>query len=298
MSLALAEAEAAAARAEVPVGAVVVSATGQVIARAGNEVEARQDPTAHAELLALQRAARQRGTKWLSDATLYVTLEPCALCAAAISQFRLLRLVYGAYDPKGGAVDHGPRWFSQPTCLHRPEVISGVREQEGALLLRRFFHDRRAESGGHARLHSLEAGGQTEYPEERGPPSPKTGQETPTVYDTTNIFARLLRGEIPCKRVHETAHALAFHDIAPQAPVHVLVIPKGAYVSSQDFAASASAEEIAGFWRTVAETAALLGVVEPGYRLVSNHGRDALQSVPHYHVHILAGAAMGARLVP
>lgn len=118
------------------------------------------------------------------------------------------------------------------------------------------------------------------------------------MYDEANIFARILRGEIPCKRVHETDHALAFHDISPQAPVHVLVIPKGAYVSAQDFSAHAEPEAIAGFWRAVAETTTLLGLVEPGFRLISNHGRDALQSVPHFHVHILAGKSLGAHLVP
>jgi tRNA(adenine34) deaminase len=121
----------------------VVAADGTVLAVAGNEVEARRDPTAHAEILALRAAASQRGTKWLADATLHVTLEPCAMCAAAISQFRVRALVFGAYDPKGGAVEHGPRWFGQATCLHRPEVIGGVRESEGAALLKEFFQSRR-----------------------------------------------------------------------------------------------------------------------------------------------------------
>ena len=143
MEIALQEARAAAARGEVPVGAVVTDAAGTVLARAGNEVEARRDPSAHAEMLALRTAAAAAGEKVLPEATLWVTLEPCAMCAAAISFFRLRRLVFGAYDPKGGAVEHGPRFFAQPTCHHAPEIVGGVRESEAAALLRSFFEDLR-----------------------------------------------------------------------------------------------------------------------------------------------------------
>jgi tRNA(Arg) A34 adenosine deaminase TadA len=139
MEIALAEARAAAARGEVPVGACVTDAAGAVLARAGNEVEARRDPTAHAEMLALRAAASLAGEKTLPEATLWVTLEPCAMCAAAISFFRVRRLVFGAYDPKGGGVEHGARVFAQPTCHHAPEVVGGVREAEAAALLRAFF---------------------------------------------------------------------------------------------------------------------------------------------------------------
>jgi histidine triad (HIT) family protein len=116
-------------------------------------------------------------------------------------------------------------------------------------------------------------------------------------YDEQNVFARILRGEIPCKRVHEDAFALAFHDINPQAPVHVLVIPKGRWVSFADFAAGASAEEMAGFWRAVGQVARMLGVEEKGYRMPSNVGADAGQEVPHFHVHLFAGRKLG-RMVP
>ena len=126
MDLALAEARAAAARGEVPVGAVVTDAAGRVLARAGNEVEARRDPSAHAEMLALRAAAAP--AKVLPGATLWVTLEPCPMCAHAASLFRVRRVVFGAYDPKGGGVEHGPRVFSHPTCHHVPEVVGGVRE--------------------------------------------------------------------------------------------------------------------------------------------------------------------------
>jgi len=139
MEIALAEARAAAARGEVPVGAVVTDAAGQVLARAGNAVEARRDPSAHAELLALRAAAAASGDKVLPDATLWVTLEPCAMCAAAASFFRVKRIVFGAYDPKGGAVEHGARFFALPTCHHAPEIVGGVREGESAALLRHFF---------------------------------------------------------------------------------------------------------------------------------------------------------------
>ncbi|HEY4253756.1 MAG TPA: histidine triad nucleotide-binding protein [Roseomonas sp.] len=112
-------------------------------------------------------------------------------------------------------------------------------------------------------------------------------------YDPQNIFARILRGEIPCKRVHEDAFALAFHDINPQAPVHVLVIPKGAYVSAADFGSGASDAEIAGFWRAVATTAKALGLEAGGYRVLSNIGADGGQEVPHFHVHIFGGKRLG-----
>ncbi|HEX3400571.1 MAG TPA: nucleoside deaminase [Acetobacteraceae bacterium] len=143
MKIALEEAKAAAARGEVPVGAVVLDGSGAVLARAGNEVEARHDPTAHAELLALRAAAAGRGDVRLPDCELVVTLEPCPMCAQAISFFRLRRLTFGAYDPKGGGVDHGARVFDAPSCYHRPEVIGGVRESEAAALLQAFFAARR-----------------------------------------------------------------------------------------------------------------------------------------------------------
>lgn len=117
-------------------------------------------------------------------------------------------------------------------------------------------------------------------------------------YDDQNIFARILRGEIPNKTVLETAHTLAFHDIRPQAPVHVLVIPRGAYVSMADFTARASAEEVAGFFRAVGAVARELGLEVPGYRIIANMGPDSGQEVPHLHVHILAGRAFGSSLVP
>ncbi len=143
MSLALAEARAAAARGEVPVGAVVLAPDGTVLARAGNRTEADHDPTAHAELLALRAAARRRGSPRLPDCDLVVTLEPCPMCAAAIGLFRVRRVVFGAYDPKGGGVEHGPRIFEAPGSQHRPEVVGGVRETECAALLRAFFAARR-----------------------------------------------------------------------------------------------------------------------------------------------------------
>ncbi len=144
MAEALAEAERAAAAGEVPVGAVLVDgASGAILARAHNRVEADNDPTAHAELLATRQAAAAAGAPRLEGAELYVTLEPCAMCATAISFARIRRLVFGAYDPKGGGVDHGPRIFQQPTCHHRPEVIGGVREQDCGALLQDFFKARR-----------------------------------------------------------------------------------------------------------------------------------------------------------
>jgi tRNA(Arg) A34 adenosine deaminase TadA len=139
MELAIEEARAAAARGEVPVGAVVTDAAGRILARAGNRVEEGHDPTAHAELLALRAAAQARGEKVLPDCTLTVTLEPCPMCAQAASFFRVRRVVFGAYDPKGGGVDHGARIFAAPSCHHAPEVVGGVREGECSALLRDFF---------------------------------------------------------------------------------------------------------------------------------------------------------------
>ena len=143
MDIALAEARAAFNRAEVPIGAVVVGPNGDVLAQAGNEVEARDDASAHAEILALRAAAAQRGSPRLPDCDLYVTLEPCPMCAQAISLFRIRKLVFGAYDPKGGGVEHGARVFDASSCHHQPEVIGGVRETESAGLLRAFFQARR-----------------------------------------------------------------------------------------------------------------------------------------------------------
>lgn len=144
MARALAAARAASAAGEVPVGAVVVHApSGRVLAESGNRVEADRDPTAHAEILAIRAAARSLGEPRLVDCDLYVTLEPCAMCAQAIAHARIRRLVYGAYDPKGGGVEHGARVFEQPTCHHRPEIVGGVEESAAAGLLKAFFADRR-----------------------------------------------------------------------------------------------------------------------------------------------------------
>jgi tRNA(adenine34) deaminase len=143
MEIALGEARQAAARGEVPVGAVVLDAAGAVLASAANEVEARHDPTAHAELLALRAAAAVRGETRLPDCDLVVTLEPCPMCAQAISFFRIRRLTFGAYDPKGGGVEHGARVFAAASCHHRPEVIGGVREGEVSALMQAFFAARR-----------------------------------------------------------------------------------------------------------------------------------------------------------
>ena len=115
-------------------------------------------------------------------------------------------------------------------------------------------------------------------------------------YDDDNVFAKILRGEIPCKTVYEDEHALAFHDINPQAPVHVLVIPKGRYVSLRDFAAEASADAQAGFLRAVGKAAAALGLDDGGYRILANHGADSHQEVPHFHVHIFGGRRLGPML--
>jgi tRNA(adenine34) deaminase len=143
MEIALAEARAAAVRGEVPVGAVVLDGGGVVLARAGNEVEARHDASAHAEMLALRAAAAVRGAARLPDCELVVTLEPCPMCAQAISFFRINRVTFGAYDPKGGGVEHGARVFDAASCHHRPAVIGGVREGEAAALLQAFFAVRR-----------------------------------------------------------------------------------------------------------------------------------------------------------
>ena len=142
MTRAFAEARAAAARGEVPVGAVV-SRGGRVIAAAGNETRARRDPTAHAEMLAIRAACAALSAERLEGCDLYVTLEPCPMCAGAVSFARLARLYFAAHDPKGGGVEHGPRLFRQETCHHRPEVYGGLREAEAAALLRDFFRERR-----------------------------------------------------------------------------------------------------------------------------------------------------------
>jgi tRNA(Arg) A34 adenosine deaminase TadA len=139
MDLALEEARAAAARGEVPVGAVVLGPNGTLLARAGNAIEARRDASAHAELLALRAAAEAMGDFRLTGCDLVVTLEPCPMCAHAISLFRVRRLIFGAYDPKGGGVEHGARVFDASSCHHRPDVIGGVRETDAGDLLRAFF---------------------------------------------------------------------------------------------------------------------------------------------------------------
>lgn len=144
MRIALDLAQAAADAGEAPIGALIVDpATGEVIAKAHNAPIAGHDPTAHAEILALREAAAKLGNYRLTGLCLYVTLEPCAMCAGAISHARIGRLVYGAADEKGGAVAHGPRFFAQPTCHWRPEVEGGVLAEESAALLRAFFRDRR-----------------------------------------------------------------------------------------------------------------------------------------------------------
>lgn len=142
MALALAQARKGAAEGEVPIGAVIVK-DGVVIAQAHNSPRTDHDPTAHAEILAIRRAAAALGDERLTDCELWVTLEPCAMCAGAIAHARIARLYYAASDPKGGAVEHGARVFDQPQCLHRPEVYSGMGEDEAATLLRTFFRDRR-----------------------------------------------------------------------------------------------------------------------------------------------------------
>jgi tRNA(adenine34) deaminase len=142
MQLALEEARAAAERGEVPVGCVVVR-EGEVIARAGNRTIVDRDPTAHAEVLAIRQAAAALGSERLATCDLYVTLEPCAMCAAAMSFARIRRLYFGASDPKGGAVENGVRFFSAATCNHRPEVYGGLNESACAALLKEFFQARR-----------------------------------------------------------------------------------------------------------------------------------------------------------
>lgn len=143
MAIALAEAASAAERGEVPVGAVVVGPQGRVLARAGNRTRELADPTAHAEVLAIRAACAALGSERLVDCDLYVTLEPCPMCAAAISFARIRRIYFGASDPKGGGVIHGPRIYSQPTCHHAPEVYEGVGEIEASALLKNFFQERR-----------------------------------------------------------------------------------------------------------------------------------------------------------
>ena len=142
MQMALEQARAAAARGEVPVGCVIVR-QGEVVARAGNRTLSDKDPTAHAELIAIRTAAAALGSERLTDCDLYVTLEPCAMCATAMSFARIRRLYFGAADPKGGAVEHGVRFFASPTCHHRPEVYGGIDESESAGLLKEFFQARR-----------------------------------------------------------------------------------------------------------------------------------------------------------
>ena len=143
MTLALGEAAAAAAAGEVPVGAVIVARDGALLARAQNRMRREQDPTAHAEMLAIRAACAATGNERLADATLYVTLEPCPMCAGAIAQARLARLYYGAADIKGGAVDNGVALFAQPSCHHKPEIYGGLQESDCAALLTKFFAQRR-----------------------------------------------------------------------------------------------------------------------------------------------------------
>ncbi len=142
MTLALQEAKQAALRDEVPVGAVMVY-QGEIIARAGNRVEEDKDVSSHAEILAIKQAAQKLGDVRLPECDLYVTLEPCPMCATAISFARIRRVYFGAYDPKGGGVDHGPRIFNHSTCHHRPEVFGGIMEEEAATVLKEFFENRR-----------------------------------------------------------------------------------------------------------------------------------------------------------
>jgi tRNA(adenine34) deaminase len=143
MILALEQASAAAERGEVPVGAALIDEDGAVVAAFGNQVEQDRDPTAHAEMLALRAGAARLGMKRLAGCDLYVTLEPCPMCAAAISLAHIRRLYFAAYDPKSGGVEHGPRLFEQPTCHHKPEVYGGIAERAAASLLRKFFQARR-----------------------------------------------------------------------------------------------------------------------------------------------------------
>ena len=142
MDMALDEARAAGERGEVPIGSVLVR-DGEVVARAGNRTIADRDPTAHAEMLAIRQTAATLGSERLEGCDLYVTLEPCAMCAGAVAFARIRRLYYGAADPKGGAVDNGVKFFASPTCHHRPEVYGGLAEAEAGALLREFFRGRR-----------------------------------------------------------------------------------------------------------------------------------------------------------
>ena len=144
MALALEQAQLAAENGEVPVGAVLLDGNGNVLAQAGNRVEELHDPSAHAEMLVMREAVQQRQGQKLADCTLFVSLEPCPMCAAAMAHFRLGRVVFGAYDPKGGGVEHGARLPHRPETLHRMEVIGGVREQEAAEMLKAFFQKLRS----------------------------------------------------------------------------------------------------------------------------------------------------------
>jgi len=139
MQIALAEARQAATQGEVPVGAVLVDANGMILSQSANLVEAAHDPTGHAEMRVIRASCALRQSPRLPDCDLYVTLEPCAMCAAAISFARLRRVIFAAYDPKGGAIEHGAQFFRQPTCHHAPEVIGGMDEQEAGQLLKDFF---------------------------------------------------------------------------------------------------------------------------------------------------------------
>jgi len=143
MQIALQEATAAAERGEIPVGAVLVDSNGDILAQAGNRTEELSDPTAHAEILVIKSAAKERGEPRLPDCDLYVTLEPCGMCATAISFARIRRLYFGAYDPKMGGVDHGPKIFDQPTCHHKPEVYGGLNEDKCSALMKKFFSGKR-----------------------------------------------------------------------------------------------------------------------------------------------------------
>jgi tRNA(Arg) A34 adenosine deaminase TadA len=143
MEAALSEAEAAAMRGEVPVGAVLVDETGTILSRAGNKTRELKDPSAHAEMLVIRAACEVMQSERLLGCDLYVTLEPCAMCAATISFARIRRLYFGASDPKGGGVEHGPRFFNQPTCHHAPEVYGGIDETRAGELLKSFFQERR-----------------------------------------------------------------------------------------------------------------------------------------------------------
>ncbi|MFZ3335940.1 MAG: nucleoside deaminase [Xanthobacteraceae bacterium] len=142
MDMALAEARTAGEHGEVPVGCVIVR-DGKVLAGAGNRTLAERDPTAHAEMIAIREASRRLRSERLDDCDLYVTLEPCAMCAGAVAFARVRRLYYGAADPKGGAVDNGVKFFASPTCHHRPEVYGGLGEAEAGALLKGFFRERR-----------------------------------------------------------------------------------------------------------------------------------------------------------